>query len=110
MAGRRSGEREEYWRGVIREQEASGLSISSFCRERDVSAASFFSWRRNLAKRPPEKSAAGFVALEMTPPASVAQQPVLEIVLPDGCRVLVSGSCDAPWLREILQVVRERGC
>ena len=36
MARRRNLERERYWRGVIREQGASGLGISAFCREREV--------------------------------------------------------------------------
>ena len=51
MAGYRRGERERVWREVIRDQAASGLSISAFCRNREVSPASFFNWRRKLAKR-----------------------------------------------------------
>jgi hypothetical protein len=43
------GERERVWREVIRDQAVSGLSISAFCRDRKVSPASFYSWRRKLA-------------------------------------------------------------
>jgi len=61
---RRGKERDRYWRGVIRDQKTSGLSISAFCRERKVPAASFFNWRRKLAERdrsvePVQKSVQG---------------------------------------------------
>lgn len=49
MARYRSGEREQFWREVIADQAACGLSIQAFCREREVSQASFFKWRRKLA-------------------------------------------------------------
>ena len=68
MVRRVSKERAQYWRGVIRDQKASGLSISTFCRERKVPAASFYSWRRKLANRQLpvelEDAAAKFVALD----------------------------------------------
>lgn len=51
MARYRRGERERVWREVIRDQAASGLSISAFCRDRKLSPASFFKWRRKLAER-----------------------------------------------------------
>jgi len=40
MVRRRRMERAQYWRGVIRDQKASGLSISAFCKEREVPASS----------------------------------------------------------------------
>ena len=57
MACRRSFERERFWRGMIRDQAASGLSISAFCRERKTATAGFFRWRRNLAERRREEEA-----------------------------------------------------
>jgi hypothetical protein len=36
------------WRKVIEQQRESGLPVSAYCRERGVSAASFFAWRRRL--------------------------------------------------------------
>ena len=51
MARYRRGEREQVWREVIRDQAASGLSISAFCRDRKLSPASFFNRRRKLAER-----------------------------------------------------------
>ena len=36
------------WRKLIREQDASGLSASAFCRGAGVSLWSFYTWRRRL--------------------------------------------------------------
>ena len=80
MARRRNLERERYWWGVIREQRASGLGISAFCREHEVPLSSFFQWRRKLQERqhkdepPPgsseaqEDSVAKFVPVQLHSP------------------------------------------
>lgn len=121
MAGRRNLERERYWRGVIREQGASGLGISAFCREHEVPLSSFFQWRRKLKDRPPqdeqaprrskapEDSIAKFVPLQLHAPPT-ATRAGCEVVLPDGCRVIVPRQCDATWLSEILGALQERAC
>jgi transposase-like protein len=121
MARRRNLERERYWRGVIREQQASGQGISAFCREQEVPLSSFFQWRRKLKERPPkeerasgnntpqEDSAAKFVPVQLQPPPT-ATRAGCEIVLADGCRVIVPTQCDATWLGEILGALRERPC
>ena len=120
MARRGSKERERYWRGVIRDQKASGRSISAFCREHKVPAASFFSWRRKLADRdrPVERedaidvedTAAKFVSLELPPSPPAARRTGCEVVLPNGCRIIVPTQCDAGWLREILGALQEQSC
>ena len=110
MVRRGGKERERYWRGVIRNQKTSGLSISGFCREHKVPAASFFNWRRKLAARERsvelENAAAQFVALEL-PPSPAATRSGCEVVLPNGCRIIVPTECDAGWLREILGALQE---
>jgi hypothetical protein len=37
------------WRKLLEDQQASGLPVSAFCRERGVAASSLFAWRRRLA-------------------------------------------------------------
>ena len=82
MARYRRGEREQVWREVIRDHAARGLSISAFCRDRELSPASFFNWRRKLAERELEREdprhhshatdqatiASKFVALDLSMP------------------------------------------
>jgi len=121
MAVRRNLERERYWRGVIREQRGSGLGISAFCREHEVPLSSFFQWRRKLQERqrkdepvpgngtPQEDSVAKFVPVQLQPPPT-ATRAGCEIVLADGCRVIVPMQCDATWLGEILGALQERAC
>ena len=67
MARRGSLERTAYWQGLIADQEASGLSVSRFCRERGVPAGSFFNWRRKLAERQLAKPVAKFVPIAVSP-------------------------------------------
>ena len=114
MARQVNTERVRYWRGVMRDQKASGLSISAFCRERNVPAASFFNWRRKLAerKRPVELEdvAAKFVALELPPSPPASTRPGCEVVLPNGCRLIVPTQCDTSWFREILVALQESSC
>ena len=38
----------EHWRGVVAEQEASGLSVAAFCRKRTIPAWKFHYWRKRL--------------------------------------------------------------
>lgn len=121
MARRRNLERERYWRAVIREQGASGLGISAFCREREVPLSSFFQWRRKLKDRqaqdepelcngtPRKAPVAKFVPVQLSPPPMTTRAGC-EIVLADGCRVIVPTQCDATWLGEILGVLQERAC
>jgi hypothetical protein len=114
MAGRVSKERERYWRGVIEDQKSSGLSISAFCRDRKVPAASFFNWRRKLAERDGSVErkdvAAKFVALELPPSPTAASRSGCEVVLPNGCRVIIPTQCDAGWLGEIVRTLQESSC
>jgi len=36
------------WRKLIEQQRESGLPVSAYCRERGISAASMFAWKRRL--------------------------------------------------------------
>jgi hypothetical protein len=48
--GRRVGMGQRVWLKVICDQATSGLSISAVFRERKLSPASFFNWRRKLTE------------------------------------------------------------
>src|SRR5713101_6639473 len=40
--------RREYWQELVSQQEKSGLSVHAFCKQRDVTEASFYNWRKQL--------------------------------------------------------------
>jgi len=44
-----SEERRSYWRGVLRRQGESGLSVRQFCANEKLSDASFYRWKRKIA-------------------------------------------------------------
>jgi hypothetical protein len=44
-----SEEKRSYWRGVLRRQRESGLSVRQFCADERLSDASFYRWKRKIA-------------------------------------------------------------
>ena len=104
--GRARSDRQRFWVEVIEEQRKSGYSVADFCRERGLSAASLYSWRRRLAKPADAKK---FVAVQLPPVRSVA---CCEILLSGGDRVSVPPGFDADSLQCILSVLRgdQSGC
>lgn len=110
MAGRGRAAREQFWREVIRDQQASGLSISAFCRQRKVSPASFFAWRRKLTAGDGENVANKFAPIQLARPVAAAGQPGFEVALPNGLRVHVPPEFDADALGELLAVLKEQAC
>jgi len=84
------------------------MSISAFCRKRNVSTASYFSWRRRLTQPDQNDTTAKFVPLTLDAPS--ATRPGCEVVLPDGCRIIVPRQCDVNWLREILEALQGSSC
>lgn len=122
MTRRQNEQRERHWQQVIQEQKTSGLSASAFCRERGLSKSSFSHWKRKLNDRQRNGSAsrsnatttaAKFLPIEMPdqPQASRSTaRTACEVVLPDGCRILVPSGYDASGLGEILDLLAERSC
>ena len=49
--GRRSPEKEAFWRLVFQEHQSSGQSVRSFCDQESLSEASFYAWRKKLKQR-----------------------------------------------------------
>ncbi len=47
--GWRDPAKERRWRRVVRDWQASGLSVRQFCRRQGLSEPSFYAWRRELA-------------------------------------------------------------
>lgn len=120
MARRRrrmNAEKERFWRGHLADRVASQLTIRDYCAEHGLSEPSFYGWRREIARR--DRVAlrsmarepvvavgdkAGFVQLELRP-AAAAPSPI-EIVLPDGSRVLVPATATSDQLQAVLRALR----
>jgi len=118
MARRNTGEATLRWREILKRQAASGLSVREFCANEGVAQPSFYAWRRKLrerknngsrpreARRPkgaPDHERM-FVPLELL---GAAQS--LEIIHPLGYRVQIGGEVNPVSLRQVIQVLDERG-
>src|SRR5262245_18705968 len=91
----------EQWRG-------SGMSVRAFCDRHGLATASFYNWRRVLARRAAEEPA--FVPVQVVADAVPTRTSALEVVLADGRAVRVAPGFDAATLRRLLAVLEERPC
>jgi len=94
--------RRGFWRGVVRQQDGSGLSVGEFCRREDLSPSSFYRWRRRLGPDLAERSGA-FVSLG-TVHLGGADSGV-EVVLDCPIRLRVQRGFDAPTLRAVVAIL-----
>ena len=51
MARKTSGKRRREWESRLRRFSRAQVSVAEFCRREEVSAASFYQWRKKLAQR-----------------------------------------------------------
>jgi len=78
-----------FWKAALDRQEASGLSVSAFCREESLSDKTFYLWRRKLRSEVVEPLATrGFTELVIDPGS--ARSPKLEVTFDNGTRLVVT--------------------
>jgi hypothetical protein len=95
--------RREVWQALILQQEQSGLPVPAFCQQHGVSWHSFYQWRKRLAGNQPVR----FALVETQQPGQ--QRGVgMELWLSGGERLHIMPGVDAPTLRTVLTVLRER--
>ncbi len=94
------------WRGIIRDQRLSGLSVAAVCRRARVQPVTFYAWRRRLRDdhhfvevKIADDQATG-VPREASPPDRV-----LELRLPGARSVLIPPGFDPRTLRALLAVL-----
>jgi hypothetical protein len=99
--------REQYWRDLVSEWRASGVSVRAFCLQRQVKEASFYSWRREIASgdEPAASSSPAFVPVTVRPAMST-----VEVRCPSGHVVTVTNA-DRDTLRHLFAaLVAESPC
>jgi hypothetical protein len=118
---KRNAQKEAYWRDVVERQARSGLSVRRFCAEQDISEASFYGWRKKLARRDQEKAVTRVPSSskpgttnsahgEAFIPLAVADsEHVLEVVHPLGYRVRIPGEVNANSLKQVFDALEQRG-
>jgi transposase-like protein len=64
--------KEQYWRELVTQWQASGLSVREFSRQRQVTEASLYAWRRELQSRDAQgPTASAFVPVTVVPAGMV---------------------------------------
>jgi transposase-like protein len=102
--------RRDHWLALVAEYAQSGLSVAEFCAAKDVSAPSFYQWKRKAEGRWPSTKAEPNVAKETNgkPPTFVPLRLAgsleqVEVELPGG--VFVRVPANESTLRQVLQTV-----
>lgn len=96
---------QQKWTDLIRQHEQSGAAVKDFCRDRRVSEPSFYSWRKRLSASEPVR----FALVEAGASATNARAGLpVELILVSGDRLRIPAGTDAPTLRTVLNVLRER--
>jgi transposase-like protein len=109
---RRDIELERRWREMMEDQARSGLTISAFCDQRNISASSFHQWKRELKRREGElrtgsigpskpRELGGFMPVSIIATATA----VIEIDLA-GAVVRVRRGFDEEALARVVHVLR----
>jgi hypothetical protein len=101
--GKRRGSRREFWRDLIHQQAQSGQQVRALCSEHGVTEQSFYGWKKRLSGEAPVS-----FALVATDGSGGKQGALLELDLGPGQRLRIPCGVDAPTLRTVLAVLRER--
>lgn len=122
--GKRSLEREQFWRRQIARQEGSGVGVRAYCSRERLSEASFYGWRQELkgrdqrkgdpqpttaarqARRPQQSQArAAFLPIAI----AARREAPIEIVLPQEITVRVWPEVEQATLARVLAALGESG-
>ena len=115
------GDRAGFWRGKLRDQAGSGLSVSAFCRREGFSPNSFYRWRRLLAEGDGANGAAKHLSDPprenvFVPVSVVGQAPAgfsdasIEMVLPSGVLLRVRPGFDSATLIRLVAILDSSSC
>ncbi len=97
--GKVKAERREFWQQVIAQQEKSGQSVRTFCRERGIGEHSLYQWRQRLRQEVPVT----FALVETK--CAAAEPAMLELLLTSGDRLRIPAETNT--LRTVIAALRQ---
>ena len=117
---KRDRSKEAFWSKTMEQHQQSGLSIREFCRREKLREPSFYSWRRELARRDavrrtstPGRRKTVFLPVRLATeaqPAPPNPSGRIEIELPGRRRVHVAPPINRQALADVLAVLEARPC
>jgi transposase-like protein len=109
MARRTHEESIKYWGRIIREHEASGLTIKQFCGDRGIQQTQFYKWRKQLgAKDSGAQPAAPLIPVTVAGPRRQDTSRI-EVRIDESVSVFVAAGFDARTLGEVVAALCHRG-
>lgn len=101
------GARREQWRKVIAAAEASGQTISGFCRKYGIHPSHYYYWRRRLTedREVAFASGSGKFVLVGTAGDTDASPAALELVVERGWRLRIGAGVEENALRKVLSAL-----
>ena len=105
MKPKRGQRSESEWRSLIENQQQSGQTILSFCREHELCDHSFYQWRKRLFSK--EKQPIRFAVVE-TVTAVIPSAAKLELNLSNRDLLRIPYGVDPATWRTVLGVLREQ--
>lgn len=106
MAGRRFGR--EQWSVWVSEQAAGDESVAEYCGRRKLSVASFYQWRRKLAKLGVDKAKRGVAISDALIPVRLVDPPRVDVDLSCGATIKLPVQDEAA-MRAVLGMLVELG-
>lgn len=98
-------ERERYWRSVLEQWQASGMSRAAFCRRQGISYHGLNYWKDRVGRKTdggaPGRRRSRFVEIAVSPAAT----PTYEIALAGGRRLRVASGFDDAEVARLMAVV-----
>jgi hypothetical protein len=109
----RDPRKEQHWRRLIDQWQASGLSVRAFRERQHLAVPSFYAWRRTLRQRDgsagPVSPRVTFLPVHVRPDERDAPPP-LEVVLANGHRLRIPPGYDDTQLRQLLRTLEGPPC
>ena len=94
---------QDNWKQIICEQEASGKSVSAYCRQEDINGRTFYNWRKKLGNRKEIKEE-GFIQIKAIENRSGK---ILRIQTPGGYHLEVEPGTEKNYVQSILTILAE---
>jgi len=101
----KAGINQPQWPERLAEQERSGMSVRSFCKDRGIAEHLFYYWRKRLRR---QSQPVRFALVERAAASPEPSAPAgLELVLTTGERLRIGAGVEAATLRTVVEVLRK---
>lgn len=85
------------WQQILNQQQASGLRVTDYCRQQQISTKSFYRWRQVLQKSEPDPGS-NFMPIRV----GGSSGSVMTLAF-GGSRLELPTDCDPVWLAQLLK-------